>query len=282
MAKKTSVVQKILVPTDFSPKADQALKIACDLAKVTRAEIVLLHTIDLPYSTELRKEKLRTELEKSAKPALKEQVKWAKTELSRLKINVDSKLVIGNPIQAIVKEAGEGKYDLICMGNRISSGLRRFVFDNTTNGVIDLSPCPVLATTDKVKEVNLRNMIFGTDFREGDLNILLRISRLARELKSHIDVVHVCKRRSFDETLRLTGFERLAEKKVDYKDMKFHQFVDDDVDEGIETAIKAMNAGLVILSREHRSFLDALFGSDVIDDLVYKAEIPVLVFPITG
>lgn len=282
MAKKPSVVQKILVPTDFSPKAEQALKIACDLAKVTRAEIVILHTLDLPYSTELRKEKLRTELEKSAKPALKEQVKRAKTELARLKVAVDSKLVIGNPIQAIVKEAAEGKYDLICMGNRISSGLRRFVFDNITNGVIDLSPCPVLATTDKVKAVNLKSMVFGTDFREGDLNILLRMSRLARELKSHINVVHVCKKKSFEEELKLAGFATLANTKVAYNDMAFHQFVDSDVDEGIEAAIKAMNAGLVILSREHRSFFDALFGSDVIDDMVYKAEIPVLVFPISG
>lgn len=282
MAKKPSVVQKILVPTDFSPKAEQALKIACDLARITRSEIVLLHTIDLPYSTELRKEKLRTELEKSAKPALKEQVKRAKGELARLKVTVNSKLVVGNPIQAIVKEAAEGKYDLICMGNRISSGLRRFVFDNVTNGVIDLSPCPVLATTDKVKQVNLKSMVFGTDFREGDLNILLRISRLARELKSKINVVHVCKKKSFEEELKIAGFATLANSKVAYNDMSFHQFVDSDVDEGIEAAIKAMNAGLVILSREHRSFLDALFGSDVIDDMVYKAEIPVLVFPISG
>lgn len=282
MAKKPSAVQKILVPTDFSPKSEQALKIACDLARVTRAEIVLLHTLDLPYSTELRKEKLRAELEKSAKPALKEQVKRAKTELARLKVKIEGKLVLGNPIQAIVKEAEEGKYDLICIGNRISSGFRRFVFDSIANGVIDLSPCPVLATTDKVKAVNLKNMVFGTDFREGDLNILFRLSKLARELKSHIDVVHVCKRRSFEESLKLAGFESMAVKKIDYNDMKFHQFVDNDVDEGIESAMKAMNAGLVILSREHRSFLDALFGSDVIDDLVYKSEIPVLVFPISG
>lgn len=282
MAKKPSVVQKILVPTDFSPKAEQALKIACDLAKVTRAEIVILHTLDLPYSTELRKEKLRNELEKSAKPALKEQVKRAKTELARLKVAVSSKLVNGNPIQAIVKEAAEGKYDLICMGNRISSRLRRFVFDNVTNGVIDLSPCPVLATTDKVKGVNLRSMVFGTDFREGDLNILVRISKLASELKSHINVVHVCKKKSFEEEVKIAGFAALANAKVGYNDMAFHQFIDSDIDDGIEAAIQAMNAGLVILSREHRSFLDALFGSDVIDDMVYKAEIPVLVFPISG
>lgn len=282
MAKRSSVVQKILVPTDFSAKSVQALKIACELARVTRAEIIVFHALDLPYSTELRKDKLRNELEKSARPALKEQVKVAKTELARLKVRIESRLVIGNPIQAIVKEAAEGQYDLICMGNRISSGLRRFVFDSITNGVIDLAPCPVLATTNKVKEVNLKSMVFGTDFREGDLNILLRISRLARELKSHINVVHVCKKKSFDEELKMAGFASLANSSVAYNDMAFHQFVDSDVDDGIEAAVKSMNAGLVILSREHRSFLDALFGSDVIDDMVYKAEIPVLVFPISG
>ncbi len=281
MAKNPSVVQKILVPTDFSTKADQALKIACDLARTTRAEIVLLHALELPYSTGLRKEKLRIELEKSAKPALKEQLKKAKSQLARLKVKVEAKLVFGNPIQAIVREAAEGNYDLICIGNRISSGLRRFVFDNITNGVIDLAPCPVLATTDKVKEVNLKSMVFGTDFREGDLQILFRLARLARELKSHIDVVHVCKKRSFEEELKLAGFASLAAQKIAYRDIAFHQFVDSDVDEGIESAIKSMHAGLIILSREHRSFLDALFGSDVIDDLVYKAEIPVLVFPIS-
>lgn len=280
MAKKPSVVQKILVPTDFGSKAVQALQIACYLARITRAEITILHAIDLPYSTELRKDKLRNELEKAARPALKEQINLAKAQLSRLKIKINGKLVTGNAIQSIVKEAADGKYDLICMGNRINSGIRRFVFDNTTNGVIDLASCPVLATTDKLKEINLKNMVFGTDFREGDLNILLRISRLARELKSHIDVVHVCKRQSFEEELKLAGFESIASKKVTYKDIKFHQFMDSDVDEGIEAAIKAMQAGLVILSREHRTFLDALFGSDVIDDLVYKAEIPVLIFPI--
>lgn len=280
MAKKPSVVQKILVPTDFGSKAVQALHIACDLARITRAEITIFHAIDLPYSTELRKDKLRNELEKSARPALKEQINLAKAQLSRLKIKINGKLVTGNAIQSIVKEAADGKYDLICMGNRINSGIRRFVFDNTTNGVIDLASCPVLATTDKLKEVNLKNMVFGTDFREGDLNILSRISRLAREIKSHIDVVHVCKRRSFEEELKLAGFESIATKKVTYNNIKFHQFVDSDVDEGIEAAIKAMQAGLVILSREHRTFLDALFGSDVIDDLVYKAEIPVLIFPI--
>lgn len=38
----------ILVPHDFSPCADRALRLAVELAKVHRAEIALLHVSDLP------------------------------------------------------------------------------------------------------------------------------------------------------------------------------------------------------------------------------------------
>src|SRR5688572_25831373 len=38
----------ILVPHDFSPCADRALRLAVELARVHRAEIALLHVSDLP------------------------------------------------------------------------------------------------------------------------------------------------------------------------------------------------------------------------------------------
>lgn len=280
MKNTTTVVAKILVATDFSDKAQKALDIACTLARTTRAEITLLHVIELPYSTEIRKEKLRQELEKSAKPALKEEVKRAKSQLARLKVKVDSQLIVGNAVHAIVHEAGRGKYDLICMGNRITGGLRRLVFDNTTSGVIDLSPIPVLATTAKRADINLQTMLMGTEFKPGDLQVLRRICKLSAELKSQMHVVHVSRKLSFDDQLRMAGFESLSRASIDYKGLHFHALVSSDVEKGIEKAIHDIDAGLIILSREQRSFLDAIMGSDVIDDLVYQVEIPVLVFPI--
>jgi nucleotide-binding universal stress UspA family protein len=280
MAQKNASLKKLLVPTDFSDKADRALEIACELARVTRCSLTILHVIELPYSTEIRKAKLRQELEKSAKVALKETVKRAKSMLSRLKIDIKEKMVVGNPVHDIVQEASAGGYDLICMGNTITSGLRRLVFDNTTSGVIDLANCPVLATTSKHPSIQFGSMLFGTDYREGDLSILGKVCALASDLKSTLSIVHISKKKGFEERLRAAGFETLTRQKVAYKDIRFEQFYNSDIDNGIETAIKDINAGLIILSREHRGILDTLFGSDVIDDLVYKVEVPVLVFPI--
>ncbi|WP_317171458.1 universal stress protein [Tamlana sp. I1] len=41
-------MKKILVPTDFSNQAENALKVAAQLAKVHDCEIHLLHILDLP------------------------------------------------------------------------------------------------------------------------------------------------------------------------------------------------------------------------------------------
>lgn len=41
-------MKKILVPTDFSEQAENALKVAAQLAKAHKAEIYLLHILEIP------------------------------------------------------------------------------------------------------------------------------------------------------------------------------------------------------------------------------------------
>ena len=43
-------MNKILVPTDFSEQADNALRVAAQLAKKYNAEIYLLHLLELPLN----------------------------------------------------------------------------------------------------------------------------------------------------------------------------------------------------------------------------------------
>ena len=43
-------MKKILVPTDFSVQAENALKVAAQLAKKYQGEIYLLHMLELPMN----------------------------------------------------------------------------------------------------------------------------------------------------------------------------------------------------------------------------------------
>ena len=44
-------MKKILVPTDFSDQANNAIKAAASVAKGYDTEIILMHVIDLPHET---------------------------------------------------------------------------------------------------------------------------------------------------------------------------------------------------------------------------------------
>lgn len=278
--KVKSAIQTILVPTDFSEKANRAIDYATLIASKTKARIVLLHVIELPHGTNIQQDKIRREHEKVSKPALKEAQERAKLNLAGSKSKVESILRIGAAVTTIIQTAAELNADLICMGNRITTGLRRFVFDTTTSGVIDLTSCPVLATTSKLPEVKLERMIFATDFKENDLNVLKKATTLAKEFKSSLHVLHIKTKPSFDEKLRCIGFETLTRKAVDYKNLHFMELRNNDVEEGLDKAIAEIYPHLVILIHQNRSFFDAVFGSNVVDDLVYRAEIPVLVYPV--
>ena len=43
-------MKRILVPTDFSPQAENALKVAAQLALKHGSEIYLLHSLEMPLS----------------------------------------------------------------------------------------------------------------------------------------------------------------------------------------------------------------------------------------
>ncbi len=270
-------VRTILVPTDFSDKANRAIDYAVLIAKHNKARIVLLHVIELPNGTNLQKDKIRSEHEKVSKPQLKEAVQRVKVQG---RIKVESIIRIGASVSTIVATAHEVNAELICMGNRIASGLRRLVFDTTTSGVIDLSPCPVLATTSKLPEVRINRALFATDYKANDLQILKKATKLVSEFKGELQVLHIQTRDTFDEQLRDIGFQTLARKEIKYKGLHFMQLKNSDVEEGLEKAIQAVSPDLVVLTHQNRSFIDAVFGSNVVDELVYRAEIPVLVYPV--
>jgi nucleotide-binding universal stress UspA family protein len=55
-----------------------------------------------------------------------------------------SMLLIGNPGDAILREAAKGGFDLIVIGDRGNSGLKEFVLGSVSRQVVNQSKIPVL------------------------------------------------------------------------------------------------------------------------------------------
>jgi len=132
-------IRRILHPTDFSPPAKAALRLACSLAEDYGAELTLIHVWDPLIVTG---EKPHPHLPTNS---LEEALAWLDAvEVAAPSVRSFRHLVVGNPVNEIVLEAKEGAADLIVMGTRGRTGLNRLLMGSVAEGVLRKAPCPVL------------------------------------------------------------------------------------------------------------------------------------------
>ncbi len=131
--------ERILVPTDFGPEADEALKTAIELCRQLQTDLILLHVRDerdgWPWSYSGGEEAaVRTSLHQLLKPA------------QALGIRGDVVLVHGVPWREIIDVAKERCVGLIIMGTHNASGWPRFILGSVAESVIRHADCPVMVT----------------------------------------------------------------------------------------------------------------------------------------
>lgn len=140
--------KRIVVGTDGSDTAGQAVSQAIELAKLTGASLSIVSAYQ-PASGR------RVEAEQSGAPAdvqyeigPREDVilvlDAAAAEAKRAGIEVTTHPVEGDPADAILNVAEETKADLIVVGNKGMTGARRYLLGSVPNNVSHHAPCSVI------------------------------------------------------------------------------------------------------------------------------------------
>lgn len=131
----------ILVPTDFSACATEALDYACELATKLDATIHLVHCIG-PLSSEINMALTQTMLDSLRHGAM--QV-MEKTVSSRQGVRFGRPQIVSmDPRDGILEVAQGLGPDLIVMGTHGRRGFARLVLGSVAEHVLRRSPCPVL------------------------------------------------------------------------------------------------------------------------------------------
>lgn len=142
-----TVIQKILVPCDFSDANIKVLTWACDLAKRYGATLTLFHVYQPPTYV------VPPDSAMLASPeVLADQVTEMMDSLDDLKKTAESqgieqvvtKLSQGLPDTEILQECKEGTYQLVIMGTHGRTGLKHVFLGSVAEKVVRKAPCPVL------------------------------------------------------------------------------------------------------------------------------------------
>ncbi|HLA04927.1 MAG TPA: universal stress protein [Syntrophales bacterium] len=142
--------KRILVPTDFSNYADNALRQAVDIAKQYHAKIFLLHVIgdhirqcieDYCLSDAVVKE-----IEQDSMMASLDNLK---KEINRLSddssdVEIFSYVKRGVPSEEVLREQEEKDIDLIVMASHGRTGISRILIGSVAEKVMRGAKCPVM------------------------------------------------------------------------------------------------------------------------------------------
>jgi nucleotide-binding universal stress UspA family protein len=145
------MLNKILVATDGSEKAENALVYATDLARKYGATLLILSVVPPPVTPllpagELQSPVFTREYMEEVKKLYENVVKNAKDSIEKKfpELNVEAILEEGSPA-AVICEVAEGEeVDLVVMGSRGIGGITGWIVGSTSRRVVEACTKPVL------------------------------------------------------------------------------------------------------------------------------------------
>ncbi len=138
-------VKRILVPTDFSRGADQALERAVRLAGLMHAEIDLVHAYEFPSVGALDAPlDLAQTFVDQIRHAAQKQLDQRLEQVSAAGLKGHTHLAVDTPARAILDCAAKLGADLIVMGTQGRTGLQHVLLGSVAERTVRLASCPVM------------------------------------------------------------------------------------------------------------------------------------------
>ncbi len=273
-------MQKILVPTDFSPQAEFALKVAAQLAKKNNGEIHLVHMLELPIhlansgSSEHLPESLF--FIKLAEKNFKEIEK--KPYLDG--VTVYQEVAYSEIYQGIQECTKKHNIDLIIMGSHGASGFKEMFIGSNTEKVVRTSEVPVLVIKNDHSDFSINNFVFATDFSQECQTTLSKAATFATNMNAKLHLLFINTVSDFK-----TSSEAMSMMQEFIKDMNISNYTlnihnDHSVEKGILNFAKDNHMDLAGMSTHGRKGLAHFFNGSISEDLVNHAQRPVITFKI--
>lgn len=293
-----SKIKKILMPTDFSENANQALRYGARMADLFDAELTLFHVISIyeedPYDQKHKFPDLKAFNAKLEVSAMSKMETYA-PHLENIKVQQATARSI-SPADEVLKFARENDFDLIVMGTHGRSAITHFLLGSVAENVVRHATCPVITVSHEEDEMfdypEINKIVVPLDFSEHSYAALPFVANFAKSFGAEVHFVHIVDQRIhpayyvMGEQSILQIFPDIMKK----SDAKLREFASDALPSNIKVAtsvregsphseiIKYANkekAGLIMMATHGLSGLEKLLIGSTAEKVVRKASCPV-------
>ena len=272
----------ILLPTDFSNNAKNAIFYALELYKNQEVNFILMnafHPTHDDMANSITGGSLNDLLSQASEKQLQELIAEIKSkkQLNNKKHSFSFKSVYGSLVEIIDTFVDKHPIDLIVMGAKGMSAVEKIVFGSNTYAVIKEVDCPALVIPDKVSFSSPSTISIATDFKEiKKKNIFATLQPLVKDFKPEITLFNVT-----EEMKSIGADEKQMAQSItnilDVADIKTSYFKHEDVIYGTKEYVKQHNTSLMVLVNKKRNFFEDLFHISFTKQISFHAEIPLLI-----
>lgn len=271
-------MKTIIIPTDFSPAATNAVNYGVDMALTINASVMLLHVYNIPVAIGDVPIVLLSveELKKSAEDHLND-LKKNIEHVTSGKIKLYSETRLGNVIDELQDVCKKINPFAVVMGTTGTSGVERTLFGSNTLSAIRHLTSPVICVP-RGKEFGLgiKKIGLACDFREVAATTPTRdILAVVKEFNAELFVLNVDydNRQFRPDTPEQSAIlhEALAEASP-----KYHFITHRDIEDGINEFAETHNLDLVIAIPKKHKLLEGVFKKSSTRQLVFESHVPVM------
>lgn len=275
-------MRKIVVPTDFSENAYNALKYAVELFKYEKCEFFTLHAFadevynDAKVISTSHLEEVKERLQEKYSNNLKDFLARIKQDSPNPRHNFNAQASFGALVDEISGLVNRENADIVVMGTRGKTKDDLLTFGSNTLQVIKYVPCPVLSIPQDYNFRELSNILFPTNFmipyQRRELKL---IAEIARSFNTAVHMLYISK---FPiDSLRQQENQHFLKQQFKGASLKYHRVEEEDRINAIITQIDQLKIDLLVMVNSRYTYLESILAQSTIDKISLHPRVPFLV-----
>ena len=277
-------MKRILLPTDFSENAYNAISYAVQLYKDVRCTFFILNTYTpasisagsmMDSSSALSLQEVEKNASKQKLTTLQEKVEAAFHNANHTFTSLSSFNLLVPEMKEVVTE---NDIDLIIMGTKGATGAKEIFLGTNTMYAIKKMKCPVLAVPSGFQYETPKEILFPTDYKLNKQNKYLPlVKEICNEHNSRLHILNAYYNTPLSDKQEHTK-EFLDSLFIENVHL-FHITEGQDLIDTIESFERKHKINFLVMIHNKHTLFENLLFKPVINQMVFHTDVPFLVIP---
>lgn len=266
----------IIVPTDFSETARNAMNYAADLAVSVNASISLLHVVQLPASEIPVTGEV---LNQWAADAQKEfdKLRTAIAERTNGKVKVYDEIRTGFLMAELQDYCDRLKPYAVVMGTQGSGAVERFIFGSSTIGAMKHLDWPLMVIPPDAQFKQIRKIGLACDLKKVVKTTPVdEIKSLVKEFGASLVVIHVNTDDDYKYGPAIVDQSSLLQEMLDELHPTYRFLDGGDIEKNLEEVVKQGDVDLLIVIPKKHNVINRIFRKSQSKQIAMHTHVPIM------